>query len=464
MMNKLKKYFKFVSIIIFLVLLFVCSWFMFDLLPSNNIEKILQSSSLKDKKISIKVEDILENGVNAFLLEEHSNKIVSISFLFKNSGYAHDAEDKLGLAELTSRILLSGSSQYSEAEFQDILEINAINLSFGVSADDFYGTLSFPKDNMDIALNLFTEAFYFPAIESKYLDIAKQKMITGLKVQSENPNTILNKVFLEQIYGSHPYSRNPLGQIDNILNITRGDIRRYLADMLGKDNLIVGIAGDVDRKEAENILNEMFGKLPKETISNKLPEFILTTEGKEHQVYRDIPQTITVFAIEGVKRESSEFYPLYIANYIFGESGLNSKLSKVLREDNSLTYGIYTYLSNMNFSNLIKGKFSSTTDNFDKAMGLLKQQWNEFVINGVSAEELIEAKQSLINSFYLRFSSIDQLSSMLVGMQKYNLGIDFLDKRNEYIANVSLEDVNKVIKKYFTNIPDFIMIGNFDKE
>ena len=53
---------------------------------------------------------------------------------------------------------------------------------------------------------------------------------------------------------------------------------------------------------------------------------------------------------------------------------------------------------------------------------------------------------------------------MLVGMQKYNLGIDFLDKRNDYIANVSLEDVNRVIKKYFTNIPDFVMVGNFDKE
>jgi zinc protease len=97
-------------------------------------------------------------------------------------------------------------------------------------------------------------------------------------------------------------------------------------------------------------------------------------------------------------------------------------------------------------------------------MDLLKQQWNGFVINGISEEELAEAKQSLVNSFYLRFSSVSQLSSMLVGMQKYNLGIDFLDKRNEYIANVSLEDVNKVIKKYFTNTPDFVMIGNFDKE
>ena len=34
-------------------------------------------------------------------------------------------------------------------------------------------------------------------------------------------------------------------------------------------------------------------------------------------------------------------------------------------------------------------------------------------------------------------------------MQKYNLGIDFLDKRNDYIRNVSNKDVNAAAKKYF---------------
>ena len=463
-MSKLRKLFKLKYFLIIVGISLICSLFLIDISLNNNIEKILQSSDLKNKKFSVKIEDILENGVNAFLMEEHSNKIVSISFLFKNSGYAHDTEGQFGLSKLTSQVLLSGTAQYSEDEFQDILEANAINLTFGVSADDFYGTLIFPKDNIDVAIDLFKEAFYFPTIESKYLDIAKQKMITNLKVQTERPDSLLDKVFLEQLYNNHPYSRNPLGKEEDILSITRGDIHRYLADMLGKDNLVVGIAGDINRKEAENVLNEMFGRLPKETLSDELPEFVFSSEGKEYKMYRDIPQKITLFASEGVKRESPEFYPLYIANYILGEAGLSSKLSKVLREDNSLTYGIYTYLSNMNFSNLIKGKFSSTTENFDKAMDLLKQQWNGFVINGISEEELAESKQSLVNSFYLRFSSVSQLSSMLVGMQKYNLGIDFLDKRNEYIANVSLEDVNKVIKKYFTNIPDFVMIGNFDKE
>ena len=48
---------------------------------------------------------------------------------------------------------------------------------------------------------------------------------------------------------------------------------------------------------------------------------------------------------------------------------------------------------------------------------------------------------------------------MLVAMQKYNLGLDFLTKRNDYIRQVSLKDVNAVSKKYFSTIPDFVNVG-----
>ena len=35
-------------------------------------------------------------------------------------------------------------------------------------------------------------------------------------------------------------------------------------------------------------------------------------------------------------------------------------------------------------------------------------------------------------------------------MQKDNLGRDFLQKRNEYVKKVSIEDVNKAARRYFS--------------
>ena len=52
-------------------------------------------------------------------------------------------------------------------------------------------------------------------------------------------------------------------------------------------------------------------------------------------------------------------------------------------------------------------------------------------------------------------SNIDRLEGggrvpTLVMMQKFNLGADFLRRRNDYIRNVNLDDVNTVVKKYFS--------------
>ena len=50
---------------------------------------------------------------------------------------------------------------------------------------------------------------------------------------------------------------------------------------------------------------------------------------------------------------------------------------------------------------------------------------------------------------------------MLVYMQKEQLGLDFLQKRNDYIRNVNIEDVNNIAKKYFINDNlRFITIGD----
>lgn len=84
---------------------------------------------------------------------------------------------------------------------------------------------------------------------------------------------------------------------------------------------------------------------------------------------------------------------------------------------------------------------------------------------GVSEEELAEVKDYLIASYNLRFASIDTISAILVYMQKDNLGLDFLQKRNDYVRQVKLKDVNRVAREYFN--PEkmiFVNVGSFEKQ
>ena len=65
---------------------------------------------------------------------------------------------------------------------------------------------------------------------------------------------------------------------------------------------------------------------------------------------------------------------------------------------------------------------------------------------GISDKELADAKTYLTGSYPLRFTSSDSVAAMLVGIQRNNLGIDYMDRRNDFIEAVSLADVNRAAK------------------
>lgn len=447
---------------IIIIAAFCLAWQVFELTKNYktiDVEEILNKSELKNKNFAAKVQKIEQGTLSAYFMEEHSNPIVSISFIFKNAGSAHDAENRQGLARLTSMLLTEGAGEYNSQEFRDTAAENGVKIGFSVSADDFSGALAFPKDNLIVAQKLLRAALYEPLFSEDTVVLKKQQLLTALKMQNENPQQVLLNNFKEDIFAGHPYARNALGKAEDIKNIAVEELKNYLKNSLAKDNLVVGIAGDLSQTEAEKLLNDLFSELPETSQNKALIKMELFTDGSEYVIKHDTAQAMTHFAVAGTYRDSIDFYPLYLANYIFGESGLSSRISKKIREEKGLTYGIYTYLSNNDATALIEGGYSATPENFAEAKKLLKQEWQKFADKGITEKELDEAKKSLINAFYLRFANIDDVSDMLVAMQKNNLGLDFLDKRNDYIKQLSLTEVNAAAKKYFSKSPDFVNMG-----
>jgi zinc protease len=66
---------------------------------------------------------------------------------------------------------------------------------------------------------------------------------------------------------------------------------------------------------------------------------------------------------------------------------------------------------------------------------------------GVTAEELDDAKRYLTGSFALRFDSNAKIAGYLVFVQREGLGLDYFDRRNDLIRAVTVEDVNRVAKR-----------------
>ena len=432
-----------------------------------NPQVILENAILKEKSFDTEVKEIISPRakIKAYLFEDNTNPIISINFLFKNAGLSTDETSQSGISTMVASLLTEGAGNMDSQQFKEVLEQKAIGMGFVADMDDFSGHLLTTRENMKTAFEMLMLAMTNPRFDEEDIRRKKAQMLVAIKRQTEHPSGVLALETAKEVFGKHPYARNPIGNATAIARIGRSQLNDFVKNHLIQSNLMVGIAGDVSEEEAGKIVDMLFGSLPESGRIVFVREAETVFNDRTKKVNHPAVQVVSAFVAKGVGRTHPDFYPLFIANHILGGSGLNSRLSIAARENEGLTYGIDTYMSLLDKAPTLRGGFSSTPENFDRVVEIVKREWAKMGQEGISEDELTEAKDYLIASYNLRFASIDTISSMLVYMQKDNLGIDFLQKRNDYVQQVKLKDVNRVAREYFH--PEnmiFVNVGSFEKQ
>ena len=139
---------------------------------------------------------------------------------------------------------------------------------------------------------------------------------------------------------------------------------------------------------------------------------------------------------------------------------LHQTLCAPLRQSRGLTYGVGTYLVPKDLASVYLGSVSSANDRIAEAIDVIRDEWARAATEGVTQEELDDAKTYLTGAYPLRFDGNGQIASIMVGMQMEGLPIDYIATRNDKVNAVTLEDVNRVAAELLD--PDglhFVVVG-----
>lgn len=396
-----------------------------------------------------------EKGVRAWLIEDSSLPMITVSFMFTDAGSRRD--DTAGLGALTMALLDEGAGSLDGVTFKKKMEELASNWSMGNGRDTIGGEVTMLTDNQDETVALVRLALTEPRFDADAVSRVKEQFFASFKRQKERVRDIASKAFYHNAFDPHPYGAPTDGNEESIAAITPAMMNARMA-WLAKDNLIIGMSGDIDKKQAAKLLDDLFGDLPQSPPSkenSKPPP--MTTE--RIFVSHPSPQSQIVFGVNGLARRHEDYFVLQVINHVLGGGGFSSRLMHTMREERGLVYHVGTWLTELRAAPLVMGSLATSTATAQDAINLLHDQWRHMAENGISQAELNDAKNYLLAALPLRLTSRGRLADFLVTLQYHELGMDYLVKRRELIESVTLEDCARVARTIFSQSPLLVTVG-----
>ena len=387
-------------------------------------------------------------GVEAWLVEDHTNPIISLELAFRGGG-ALDAAGKEGTAYLLSGLLDEGAGEFDSQAFQARLQNLSIRLSFDAGLDSFEGSLRTLTENRDTAFDLLRLALTEPRFDAEPVGRIRGQILAQLKRESEDPNAIAGRTMRRLFFADHPYGRPVHGSPESLAAVTADDLRAFVADRFARDNLVIGVVGDITSEQLSGLLDSTFGGLPAEAAPIDLPEVAADGSGGVVVIDKNVPQSVVSLGQPGMKRDDPDFYTAFVVNYVLGGGGFSSRLYDEVREKRGLAYSVYSYLSPLDRSALVIAGVATANARVAESLAIIREEWARMAAEGPTAEELADAKTFLTGSYPLRQSSSGRIAGMLVGIQLDELGIDYINKRNSLIEAVTLEDARRVAAELY---------------
>jgi len=395
-------------------------------------------------------EATLKNGLQVVLLRSDKVPTFNMQMVVLTGGLA-DKPEYRGVSTTTASLLREGTKTRSSKEIAEKVDALGATLTAnsGLSALTSTVTTGGLVENLDQTLELFADVIRNPTFPQEEVDKYKKRILQQLQVQRSNAGYLAAEQFQRAIYGTnHPASLISVPP-ESIKKLTSKDLADFHSTYYRPNNAILAIVGDVTLKEIMPKLEKAFGDWQKTDVpAVTIPPAPAQADARIFLIDRPgSVQTVFQLGTLGIERTSPDYFALLLADKVLG-GGPSGRLFMNLREDKGYTYGAYSNFSGSKFRGVWVSSAQVRTEVTEGAMKEFLYELNRLRTETVPAEELDNAKRSIIGGFALSLEQPATLLQNVITQKLYNLPADYWDTYPQKVSAITAADVQKAAQTY----------------
>ena len=397
----------------------------------------------------------LASGMKLALIPKKTRGETVTGTLRLNLGDEKSLFGQATTADLVADMLLRGSQKMKRADL--VAKLDELKTQLSISGAGSAVTVRFDtlRPNLPQVLQLVHDCLRTPAWDPAELAMVIKENLAQIDNQRNEPQGLGSQAVGKAMDVYRPGDVRAAMSFDEMsagLKAAKlADLKRFHAQFYGADHAEFALVGDFDAAAVQTQLHTLFSAWKSKAPYQRLVSLPRTPRPGETTL--QAPDKANAFYLAALplalKDDMPDYVPMVLANAVLG-GGVKSRLFDRLRQKDGISYGAGSALSASAYEavGMLKLYAMYAPQNLDKLKIGVREELTRLVQDGVTEQELLDAKKSLQEERKIARAQDPALASGLIGQLANGRTMAFAEKLDGLIENTTLAEVNAVLRKH----------------
>ena len=396
----------------------------------------------------------LANGITVLVNHDASTALTGARILIGGGVLTETAENN-GITNIMTKMLLKGNDVMTASEITERLDFLGASVSVTCYRDYSVITFASLTENFDEVMDIISRSVAAPTFPEEELAKLKQEIEGNIRASDDSQSQASNKLFWKTAYGNQGYGLPTLGTAESISSITAEQIQKHYDEYVGGANIIFSVATDLPADRVLTLAHSKLGTIKADARQVAAPPPNLQPE-KTGFISFERNQSFVFMGVALDRLEATDVAYVALLNEIMGNN-VGARLW-YLRQKEKLAYAIYTTYDISRYCAAFRAAIGTDTAKVQTALAALDREWKRLVDDGITADELADAKINLKNNIIPQIESKSSRASYMAYYEYLGLGHRFVLDLFATVDDISVEQVNRFVGERFTEDRRFTSI------
>jgi zinc protease len=358
-------------------------------------------------------------------------------------------------ADLTADMLLRGAGKLTRAEIADRLDEIKAKLSIAESGSNVSVRFEVSRPHLNDLLDLVREVLRTPTFPAAEFDRLVKENLTQIDAMRKEPGALAGMALGRALNvfpkGDIRYQSSLEESEADYRAATLEQVRAFHARFYGANHAQFSLVGDFDAAEITARLERDYGTWNSQAAYTRVPAVMPKPLAPPQTIeVTDKPNAVLIGRASFELLDSDPDYAAMLAaNEILG-GGTKSRIWDRLRQKDGISYG-----AGSGFFAGAEDKVGGLSLNatfapqfLARAQAALAEELARFVKDGITAEELADAKKALQQERSVARAQDAALAATLASQARIGRTMKFSAETDARIAALTLDQVNAALRKY----------------